>query len=70
MANKRTLNRDLLLSGTYKQRIVQAKKGKGSYRRKDKYRGGNDAAFSLPSKIHKSLILHNNTVFANRLLRR
>nr|DAS11073.1 MAG TPA: hypothetical protein [Caudoviricetes sp.]DAS11419.1 MAG TPA: hypothetical protein [Caudoviricetes sp.] len=26
--------------------------------------------FLLPSKIHKSLILHNNTVFANRLLRR
>lgn len=45
MANKRTLNRDLLLSGTYKQRIVKAKKGKGSYRRKDK--GGNDAAFSF-----------------------
>jgi domain of unknown function len=47
MANKRTLNRDLLLSGAYKQRIVQARKGKGSYRRKDKNKGGNDAAFSF-----------------------
>lgn len=47
MTNKRTLNRDLLLSGAYKQRIVRAKKGKGSYRRKGKYRGGNDAAFSF-----------------------
>lgn len=47
MANKRTLNRDLLLSGTYKQRIVKAKKGKGSYRRKGKYRGGIIAAFSF-----------------------
>lgn len=45
MTNKRTLNRDLLLSGTYKQRIVRAKKGKGSYRRKDK--GGNESAFSF-----------------------
>ena len=47
MKNKRTLNRDLLLSATYKQRIVQARKGKGSYRRKDKNKGGNDAAFSF-----------------------
>lgn len=47
MSNKRTLNRDLLLSGMYKQRIVQARKGKGSYRRKGKYKGCNDAAFSF-----------------------
>ena len=47
MTNKRTLNRDLLLSGAYKQRIVQSRKGKGSYRRKDKNKGGIDAAFSF-----------------------
>lgn len=70
MTNKRTLNRDLLLSGTYKQRIVQARKGKGSYRRKGKHISRRNAASSLPSKNHKRLILLNNTVFTNRLLRR
>lgn len=70
MKNKRTLNRDLLLSGTYKQRIVQARKGKGSYRRKTRTRAAMMPPFLLPSKINKSLILHNITVFTNRLLRR
>lgn len=36
--NKRTLNRDLLLTGKYRQRVVKAKKGKGSYQRKEKHR--------------------------------
>nr|DAV37588.1 MAG TPA: Ribosome, ArfA, RF2, nonstop translation [Caudoviricetes sp.] len=47
MTNKRTLNRDLLLSGTYKQRIVRAKKGKGSYKRKGKNSRGDNAPFSF-----------------------
>ncbi|SUO96701.1 alternative ribosome rescue factor ArfA [Suttonella indologenes] len=38
MKNKRQLNRDLLLSGTYRQRVVKAQKGKGSYQRQEKHR--------------------------------
>lgn len=38
MKKKRELNRDLLLSGKYRQQIVKAKKGKGSFQRKNKHR--------------------------------
>lgn len=36
--NKRQLNRDLLLSRKYRQQVVKAKKGKGSYSRQLKHR--------------------------------
>lgn len=36
--NKRDLNRDLLLTGKYRQQVVKAKKGKGSFSRKPKHR--------------------------------
>lgn len=36
--NKRQLNRDLLLSRKYRQQIVKAKKGKGSFTRHSKHR--------------------------------
>ena len=38
MKNKRQLNRDLLLSGTYRQRVMKAQKGKGSYQRQETHR--------------------------------
>lgn len=36
--NKRQLHRDLLLSGKYRQQVVKAQKGKGSYQRQQKHR--------------------------------
>ncbi len=45
--NKRTLNRDLLVSGTYRQRVVKAKKGKGAYQRPQKHRKQNDCGVFL-----------------------
>ncbi|WP_349675244.1 alternative ribosome rescue factor ArfA [Cardiobacterium hominis] len=36
--NRRSLHRDLLHSGKYRQQVVKAKKGKGAFSRHDKHK--------------------------------
>lgn len=45
--NRNTLNRDLLHSGTCRQQIVKAKKGKGAYSRKAKHNKRHEGAFLM-----------------------
>lgn len=70
--NKRTLHRDLLFSGKYRQQVVKAKKGKGSYQRREKYQDSyleKHRQFNKNGGVFYSVLYREKGLFLAQFLR-